>query len=113
MLSSLCCLCITFSIIALSEAVRWDRSGLPSGPVFIAFPPVTLDVPDAPPTVVSMYIEECGKMSLMSPPHDIGKNVPPGATPELELGPNPESEPWMLEVDTLPMLLTTPVHTIQ
>ena len=48
LLSSLCCLCITFSMIARSEAVKWERSGLPSGPVFS---PSTspVDRPDAPP----------------------------------------------------------------
>ena len=61
-------------------------------------------MPDAPLDGYAPYIEVVGTIS--SPPHDVGKIVPPG--PELELGPNPESEPCMLEVDTLPMLLTTP-----
>ena len=92
-------------MIARSEAVRCERSGLPSGPVLS---PSTspVEMPEAPLDGYAPYIEVVGTISVISPPQDIGKIVPPG--PELELGPNPESDPCMLEVDTLPMLLTTP-----
>ena len=33
--------------------------------------------------------------------------------PELELGPKPESEPCILEVDALPILLITPILEIK
>ena len=97
-------------MIARSEAVRCERSGFPSGPVLYP-PPFPVDMPDAPSGGLVPYMDvECIR-SVISPPHEIGKTVPPG--PELELGPKPESDPCILEVDTLPMLLTTPVHTMK
>ena len=80
---------------------------MPSGPVFSPSPS-PVEIPDAPVEGYAPYFDVIGTISVKSPPEDIGKKVPPG--PELELGPNPESDPCILEVDTLPMLLTTPKY---